>query len=140
MKIQIHGDPCPRCGGTDFYCAEEVDAKIDRLEADLHTAGRQVFRAEGDATRAKLELAQSRQSQKCGHPLFAIITNGEEGTSYCGWCEGEAAQYHAGHKRALADIYRALFCKEPPETLPIAVLVAKVRAAWLAADAPCWEE
>lgn len=21
-KIQIHGDPCPNCGGCDFYCAE----------------------------------------------------------------------------------------------------------------------
>ncbi len=38
LKICIMGDSCPACGGTDYYCAEEVDSHIEHLLAELEAA------------------------------------------------------------------------------------------------------
>lgn len=40
LQAQTHGDPCPRCGGTDYYCADEVEMAFMQLNAmrrDLQT-------------------------------------------------------------------------------------------------------
>ncbi len=33
MKEYIIGDPCPECGGTNFYCADCADPEIEALRA-----------------------------------------------------------------------------------------------------------
>lgn len=33
MKEYIIGDPCPECGGCNYYCADCVDPEIEALRA-----------------------------------------------------------------------------------------------------------
>lgn len=35
LELRVMGDPCPRCGGTDYYCAEEADRHIAHLQAQI---------------------------------------------------------------------------------------------------------
>ena len=136
---------------------ESLRDEIDNLQAELDAALDTI-----EELRAK--LADLRRPMGCGHPGAAVFTDddlGGPGTSYCGWCAAEAGQYHAGEKAGeakwfqkwasmardayagsedLAALYLALFCEPWPAPMTAAELAAKVRTAWAAGDAPCWEE
>jgi len=140
--------------------------KIDRLAADNTAAWAYAGEMEGSALRAKLALARYQMRQSCGHLPGDIITDadlGDEGTTFCAGCTREAAKYAAGMKagaakwfdkwaeanrdayagnEALQALHFLLFCEHPPlgQAVTVDWLAARVRAAWAAQDAPCWDK
>lgn len=38
MDTQTMGDPCPVCGGTEYYCADEVDEMLGMLQVVCEAA------------------------------------------------------------------------------------------------------
>jgi len=36
VRLRTLGDPCPDCGGTDYYCATEVNKVLDWYDKRLN--------------------------------------------------------------------------------------------------------
>lgn len=39
LEVRVMGDPCPCCGGTDYYCVEQTERHIKHLLGELERAG-----------------------------------------------------------------------------------------------------
>ena len=64
--------------------ADLIDYATTAVGAALHV--KRAFKEERTAReKAERELAEARKPLPCGHPAQAVAT-GEEGTSYCRWC------------------------------------------------------
>jgi hypothetical protein len=48
--------------------------------------------------------------------------------------------FEAGARDAVAEIHELLFCANAPPEMDARQLAEKVRQAWAAGDAPCWED
>lgn len=59
LQSQTHGDPCPHCGGTEFYCAEEVEDALVELHAG-HKQARDRLQVEVGQLRTQLEQAREQ--------------------------------------------------------------------------------
>lgn len=53
LELRTMGDACPRCGGTDYYCAEEVDRHIEHLPVEFN-------RAQVNLDEARRQLCENR--------------------------------------------------------------------------------
>ena len=60
LQSRVMGDPCPHCGGTDYYCMDEADRYIDHLLIELGASGRQYTGASSALTSALSELTEAR--------------------------------------------------------------------------------
>jgi hypothetical protein len=48
--------------------------------------------------------------------------------------------FEAGARDAVAEIHELLFCEDAPPEMNARRLAEKVRQAWAAGNAPCWED
>ncbi len=62
LELRVMGDPCPRCGGTDYYCAEEADRHLAHLQAEVERRRDQVHELQAEGTRRlQALLGETRQ-------------------------------------------------------------------------------
>jgi len=109
IRLHVLGTPCPRCGGTDYYCAEEVDRRIEELERGLAECCEE------------LAAAEAREQ----HLRYLLEQLENDGGCYC--CVGLVANPKYPKHTPLCQEIRGNLLREPNHTALAAALEAHLR-------------
>jgi len=59
MDKHIMAQACPKCGGTEYYCAEEVDQKLAECREEVRRADARAEEMEKQAIEAREQASQA---------------------------------------------------------------------------------